>query len=67
MKYQKNLKKGIIFILLYNSFNSNYLDEKLYPGSDTKEEPYYELNNKIDNHFKEKPNEGCYACYTDRH
>ena len=40
----------------------SYLYTKLYSGSDTKVEPYYKLNNKIDTHFKEKSNEGCHAC-----
>ena len=39
-----------------------YLSEKFYPGSDTKDEPYYELYSNIIYHFKEKPNEGCYVC-----
>ena len=40
-----------------------YLDENFYPGSNTKEEePYYELYNKIENHFKQTPNQGCYVC-----
>ena len=39
-----------------------YLDEHFCPGSNTKDkEPYYELYNKIENHFKEKPNQGCYV------
>ena len=43
-----------------------YLSEKLYPGSDNKDEPYYELYSKIINHFKEKPNEGCFVCLCDK-
>ena len=51
-----------IYSSLYNIGKSSYLSEKYYPGTDTKEEPYYELYSKIKNHFKEKPNEGCYVC-----
>ena len=51
-----------IYSPLYDKQNINYLSEKCYPGSDTKDEPYYELYSKIVNHFKEKPNEGCYVC-----
>ena len=44
-----------------------YLDENFYPGSKTKKEnPYYELYNKIENHFKEKPNQGCYVWLGDK-
>jgi hypothetical protein len=39
------------------------LEQKFYPGSDPKqEEPYYELYNKIENHFKENTMQGCYVC-----
>ena len=51
-----------IYSSLYNKSNINYLKEKLYPGSDTNEEPLYELYNRIENHFKQKPKEGCYVC-----
>ena len=34
----------------------------MFPGSDTSEEPLYELFYKIENHFKFKPDEGCYVC-----
>ena len=41
----------------------DYLDKNFYLGSDTREEePYYDLYNKIENHFKENPNQGCYVC-----
>ena len=55
-------EEDYIYSSLYDINNLNYLDEKFYPGSDTKEEPYYELYNKIQNHFKERPNQGCYVC-----
>ena len=51
-----------IYSNLYVTNNINYLGEKFYPGSDTKDEPYYELYSKIINHFNEKPNDGCYVC-----
>ncbi len=38
-----------------------YLDENFHPLSNTKEkEPYCELYNRTENHFKENPNQGCY-------
>ena len=43
----------------------DYLKERFYPGSDTKEEPYYDLYYNIEKHFKQKPNEGCYVCLCD--
>ena len=51
------------FILVYiNGNNIIYLSEKYYPGSDTKNEPYYELFFKIQDHFIKHPDEGCYVC-----
>jgi hypothetical protein len=35
---------------------------KILSGSDTIDEPYYELYSKIQNHFIEKPNDACYVC-----
>ena len=55
-------KGEYIYSSLYNKNKTNYLKEKMYPGSDTKDEPYYELYYKIENHFKQRPNEGCYIC-----
>ena len=37
----------------------NYLKEKFYPGNDTKFNKVYSY---IKNHFKIKPEEGCYVC-----
>lgn len=51
-----------IYSSLYNINKSSYLSEKCYPGSDTREESYYELYYNIKNHFNIKPNEGCYVC-----
>jgi hypothetical protein len=51
-------KKGIYYPL-YDSNNIKYLESKLYPGNDTKPN---ELYSNIINHFKNKPNEGCYVC-----
>ena len=59
---------NFIYSYLYNKNNLSDFDKKFYPGSDNnnKEEPYYELYNKIVNHFRERPNEGCYACLCDQ-
>ena len=54
--------KDYIYSSLYERSNINYLAEKYYPGSDMRDEPYYELYSKIKNHFIEKPKEGCYVC-----
>jgi hypothetical protein len=53
----KNIKG--IYYPLYDSNNIKYLESKLYPGNDTKPN---ELYSNIINHFKNKPNEGCYVC-----
>ena len=55
-----------IYTYLYDQDNLDHIDEKFYPGSDTKEEPYYELYNKIENHFEKTPNQGCYICLCDK-
>ena len=54
-----------IFSTLYIKGKTDYLKKKFYPGSDTKDESYYELYNKIENHFRKNPNEGCYICLCD--
>ena len=54
--------KDYIYSSLYKRENNNYLSSYYYPGSDIKEEPYYDLYSKIRNHFIEKPKEGCYVC-----
>ena len=51
-----------IYSSLYDRTKIGYLAEKYYPGSDTKDEPYFELFSKIYNHFEVKPKEGCYVC-----
>ena len=62
-----NDKEDYIYLSLYDQYKLDYLDKYFYPGSDTKEEePYYELYNKIENHFKEKPNQGCYVCLCEK-
>ncbi len=43
-----------------------HIDEKFYPGSDPKQESYYDLFNKIENHFEKIPNQGCYICLCDK-
>ena len=64
----KDKEEDYIYSYLYNQNNLSDFDQKFYPGNDNnnKEEPYYELYNKIVNHFKEKPNEGCYVCLCDK-
>jgi hypothetical protein len=52
-----------IYYPLYDSKNLNYLKDKLYPGNDTRFNlAYYE----IINHFKIKPEEGCYVCLCEK-
>ena len=55
-------KGNYIYSSLYNKSKIGYLKEKFYPGSDTKDEPYYGLYYNIENHFKQKSNEGCFIC-----
>ena len=55
-----------IYSTLFDKSKINYLTEKCYPGSNPKNEPKYELYHKIINHFKEKPNEGCYVCLCEK-
>ncbi len=37
----KNKEAEYIYTYLYDQDNLEHIDEKFYPGSDTKEEPYY--------------------------
>ena len=63
----KDKEGEYIYSYLYNRNNVNDFDQKFYPGNDNnEEEPYYELYNKIENHFKEKPEEGCFVCLCDK-
>ena len=63
----KGKEGDYIYSYLYNRSNLSDFDQKFYPGNDNnKDEPYYELYNKIINHFKEKPDEGCYVCLCDK-
>jgi hypothetical protein len=59
-------EKDYIYLSLYDRSKIGYLSEKYYPGSDTRDEPYFELYSKIYNHFKDKPNDGCYVCLCKR-
>ena len=62
----KNGELEYMYSYLYDADNLEHIDEKFYPGSDTKEEPYYELYNKIENHFEKMPNQGCYVCLCEK-
>ena len=55
-----------IYSYLYDINNRSSFDKKFYPGGDNNNEPYYDLYNKIVNHFNEKPDEGCYVCLCDK-
>jgi len=57
----KDEEQDYIYSYLYNINNTDF-NEYFYPGYDNKEESYYELYNKIINHFKETPDEGCFVC-----
>ena len=48
-----------IYYSLYDIDKINYLKDKFYPGNDTKDNLIY---SDIVNHFKTKPEEGCYVC-----
>ena len=50
-------KRGIYYPLYTN--NINFLKEKFYPGNDTK---YNGVYSNIINHFRFKPDEGCFVC-----
>ena len=50
-------KRGIYYPLYEG--NINFLKEKLYPGNDTKSN---EIFSNIINHFRLKPDEGCFVC-----
>ena len=54
--------KGIYYPL-YDGTKLNYLREKFYPGNETK---YISTYSDVINHFKSKPEEGCYVCLCDK-
>ena len=58
----ENNEKDYIYSSIYDKGKSNYLAEKYYPGSDTRDEPYFELYSKLYYHFNVNPNDGCYVC-----
>ena len=55
-----------IYSSLYDKSKIGYLTEKYYPGSNPINKPIYELFGKINNHFKERQNEGCYICLCEK-
>ena len=61
-----NSNDNYIYSSLYDKNKISYLIEKCYPGSNPKEESKYELLNKIINHFKTNPNDGCYICLCEK-
>ena len=61
-----NGKENLIYASLYDRNKISYLIEKCYPGSNPEDEPKYQLLNQIINHFKEKPNDGCYVCLCEK-
>ena len=46
-----NNDKDYIYSCLYDKANIKYLAEKYYPGSDTRDEPYFDLFSKIQKTF----------------
>ena len=61
-----NVNDNMVYSTLYDKNKISYMSEKCYPGSNPKEKPHYELLNQINNHFKEKPNDGCYVCLCEK-
>ena len=59
--FSKNEK--CLYYSLYESDKINYLKEEFYPGNDARVNLVY---SQILNHFKVKPEEGCYVCLCDK-
>ena len=56
-----------IYSYLYDKNNIEDFHEKFYPGNDNSNgQPLYELYSDIINHFKEKPEEGCFVCLCEK-
>ena len=51
-----------LFLSFYDKGKIDYLAEKYYPGSDTRDEPYFELYSQAQNHLIEMPSDICYLC-----
>jgi hypothetical protein len=67
VKSLRNREEDYIYSYLYNIDKLYDFDTKFYPGNDNnKNEPYYELYNRIIKHFLEKPDDGCYVCLCDK-
>jgi len=56
---------------IYNIFYSRYLNidkinKSFFPGNDIQNLPIYALFSKIEEHFKNIPNQGCFVCFCNK-
>ena len=51
-----------LYGILYSNSNFSKINKYFYPGNDIKNSPIYDIYSKIENHFKEVPNQGCFVC-----
>jgi len=58
-----NKKDRGIYYPLYIENNINKINDKYYPGNDTE---FNLANYEVINHFKSKPEEGCYVCLCEK-
>ena len=59
----KTSKGESIYSYLYDINNRDDFNKKFYPGNDNNnKEPYYELYSQIEDHFANRPEEGCFVC-----
>ena len=67
VKSKTNREGDYIYSYLYNKDNMDDFYKKFYPGNDNnKDEPYYELYNRMVKHFNENPDDGFYVCLCDK-
>ena len=66
VKSKTNREEDYIYSYLYNKDKLDDFYKKFYPGNDNnKDQPYYELYNRMVKHFNENPDDGFYVCLCD--
>ena len=55
--------KDSVFSAFYSKYiNISKINSHFYPGNDIRNIPIYSIFSKVENHFKETPNQGCFVC-----
>ena len=57
-----NSQNNIYSVFYSRRIEKNKINKGFYPGNDIKDIPIYSIYSKIEEHFQEKPNQGCFVC-----